>query len=215
MKAIDAAKLVATLAAAYRDSKISPETSRVYESLLADLDLEVAKEAVLRLIATSKWLPTIAEIRSTAVDIERGPVRSGGEAYGDVLAEIRRTGHYGVPRFNDPLVARCVEMMTWRGLCLGDNEASDRARFIELYENLASRARTDIVAGRALPSPPAGLALASRIGWLRELPAPRSVDTVTRAELEQAATREPTVTAPGRRWTAEELDAELRKASGQ
>ncbi len=166
MKAIDAAKLVATLAAAYRDSKISPETSQVYESLLADLDLDVAKEAVLRLIATSKWLPTIAEIRSTAADIERGPVRRGVEAYGDVLAEIRRTGVYGVPSFRDPLVAECVRIMVWRGLCLGENEAADRARFIELYDGLSVRARTDAVAGRALPAPVGGLALPSPVGRL-------------------------------------------------
>jgi hypothetical protein len=160
MKAIEAAKLVAMLSAAYRDAKLNAEASQVYEAMLADLDFGLAQEAVWRLIRTSKWLPTVAEIRQTAADIERGPVRRGAEAYADVIAEIRRVGSYGTPRFADPVTAECVKAMTWRGLCLGDNEAADRARFIELYDSLAARQRVDIVAGRQLPSGPAKRALA-------------------------------------------------------
>jgi hypothetical protein len=210
VKAIEAAKLVAMLAAAYRDTKISAETSRVYETMLADLELETAKAAVARLIATSKWLPTIAEIRSTAADVERGPVRTGGEAWGDVLAEIRRTGYIGAPSFRDPVVTDCVHMMTWRGLCLGENEAADRARFIELYENLAQRRRDDVVAGRELPTPRGGLGLPSPVGNLmRALP----------ARLTGKTTEVPQLPAPsfvpgpfaGKRMSADELEAELAK----
>lgn len=209
MKAIEAAKLVAMLAAAYRDTKITTETSRVYETCLADLDFPAAQAAVLRLINTSKWLPTVAEIRAAAVDIQRGPVRVGGEAWGDVLAEIRRTGYIGVPSFNDPLVAECVRLMTWRGLCLGENEAADRARFIELYDSLAARQRADEVAGRALPAPAAGLALPSPVGNLmRALPeriggAPPQLPpkSITMGQF------------AGKRLTAEEIEAELRKLS--
>ena len=96
---------------------------------------------------------------------------------GDVLAEIRRTGVYGVPSFADPLVTECVRIMTWRGLCLGENEAADRARFIELYDGLATRWRVDAVAGRALPAPVGGLALPSPVGRLLDAlpPAPLGV----------------------------------------
>ena len=118
--------------------------------MLADLDFELAKRAVTRLIATSKFLPTIAEVRSAATAFELGPVRAGGEAWGDVVAAIRFVGHYGIPKFEDPLVAHCVECLSWRGLCLGENEAADRARFIEMYDAVAERRRTDDVA-RAEP----------------------------------------------------------------
>jgi hypothetical protein len=163
------------LAAAYRDAPISDDTAGVYETMLLDLPFAACQQAVARLICTSKWLPTVAEIRAAATDVERGPVRSGGEAYGDVLAEIRRTGSYGLPSFVDPLVAECVRLMGWRGLCLGTNEAADRARFVELYDALARRGRADEVVGHALPRSPSGLGLPSPVGKLLAAlpPAPR------------------------------------------
>lgn len=217
MRRSEAAKLVAMLSAAYRDAAISDATSELYETMLADLEFAVTQQAVARLICTSKWLPTVAEIRATAADIQLGPVRSGGEAWGDVLAEIRRTGYIGVPRFNDPLVARCSDIMTWRGLCLGDNEAADRARFIELYDNLAARERHDIVAGRALPEPARGLALPSPVGLLLAAPRERG-DVLSASELFRGASEVVKATKaeaarPARRWTAEELDEELRRMS--
>jgi hypothetical protein len=214
MQRSEAAKLVATLSAAYRDAPISEETSQVYERMLLDLDFEAGKAAVQRLICMSKWLPTVAEIRAAAADIDRGPVRRGGEAFGDVLAEIRRTGSYGAPSFADPLVAECVSLMGWRTLCLGDNEAADRARFIELYDGLAARGRADVVAGRPLPAPRGGLALPSMVGRL--LPPPASaapVETVPAAEVAKAL-KPPAAppAAPARKWTADELDAALKES---
>ena len=151
MKKHEVSKIVAYLAAAFPQAQVTEATSEVYETMLADLDFEPAQEAVHRLCATSEWLPTIAKIRATYTDITRGPRRTGAEAHGDVLAEIRRVGAYDKPRFVDPIVAECVASMGWRGLCLGDNEAADRARFIELYDRLSERDRQDAVVGRALP----------------------------------------------------------------
>jgi hypothetical protein len=187
MQRSECSKLVAMLAAAYRDAPISDTTAEVYETLLSDLTYEAGQAAIHRLICTSKWLPTVAEIRQTAADIERGPVRRGVEAYNDVIAEIRRVGSYGTPRFADPVTAECVKAMTWRGLCLGDNEAADRARFCELYDAQATRQRVDIVAGRQLPSGPAKRALAPvaprQLASERDtLPAPATV-SVSAGEL--------------------------------
>jgi hypothetical protein len=218
MKAIEAAKLVAMLSAAYRDAKLNAEASQVYEAMLADLDFGLAQQSVARLICTSKWLPTVAEIRQTAADIERGPVRRGAEAYADVIAEIRRTGQYGTPRFTDPVVTECVTLMTWRGLCLGDNEAADRARFIELYDSLAARQRVDIVAGRQLPSGPRGLALPPVAARQLASPVRVSMRDINQRPVELAQhLREgrPTLPAPPvLRMSAEELDAALDKRAG-
>jgi hypothetical protein len=104
-------------------------------------------------MATSKFLPTIAEIRAAAVEMAHGARRLGGEAWGDVGSEIRRVGAYGEPQFTDPVAAECVRLMGWRNLCLGTNDAADRARFVELYDGLAVRARADQVAGEALALP--------------------------------------------------------------
>ena len=184
MQRSEAAKLVAMLSAAYRDAAISEATAEVYEAMLADLDFEAAKQATQRLICSSKWLPTVAEIRTAAAEVQLGPVRAGGEAWGDVVAAVRKVGSYRpAPTFEDPLVNECVKLMTWRGLCLGDNEAADRAKFVQLYDSLAARQRTNVVAG-ALPAAPSGFALPAAPALA--LPSPTKGPRLNADELEKA-----------------------------
>jgi hypothetical protein len=152
MKRSEAAEVVAMLVAAYPNAKTCASTSQVYETMLADLDAAVARAAVTRLIATSRFMPTIAEVREAAAEAVSGPVRSGADAWLDVVGEIRRIGIYGSPRFDDALVASIVLRWGWRALCDSPNEASDRARFIETYDGLARKARQNEVAGLALPA---------------------------------------------------------------
>lgn len=145
-------ELLAIIAAAWPGGHFAGRTVDVYRNMLADLDYPAAQAAVSRLITTSRFLPTVAEIRSAAVDVTQGPRRLGGEAWGDVVAEIRRVGYVGEPRFDDPCVTECVKALGWRHLCIGEApEASDRARFSELYDRLQERRRLDAVAGHALP----------------------------------------------------------------
>jgi len=156
MKPSEVSELVAILVSAFPRPPITPQTSQVYESILADLNGEVARKAVARLIATTKWLPTIAEIRAACVETEKGARRAGGEAWGDVGDAVRRFGRYGSPEFSDPITADCVRQMGWLSLCDSTNDTADRARFIELYDELAKRARADEVAGPALTLPAPG-----------------------------------------------------------
>ncbi len=151
MTKAEATKIVVHLVGIWTQTPVSEVTQQLYAQHLADLDFESTVLAIDRLAKTAKWLPAIAEIREMVVNVTHGPKRLGSEAYGDVLAEIRRVGAYGVPRFEDPAVAESVRAMGWRALCLGENEASDRARFVDLYEGLQDRARADVAAGRALP----------------------------------------------------------------
>lgn len=139
------AKLVAVLIATYPSAKITADTSAVYERMLADLDFPAANAAIERLLATSKWLPTIAEIREAALTLYRGETRPGGDAWGEVLRAISRYGYARTPgidfAFSDPVVAECVRALTWRELCDSENQEADRARFIELYDRIAAALR--------------------------------------------------------------------------
>lgn len=158
MNPSESAKLVAMVLGAFpnaipRDPEMARKTAEVYKRMLLDLDFEVAERAVARLIATSKFMPTIAEIRSASIDVQRGARRLGGEAWGDVNAEVRRVGRYGSPEFTDPLTAEAVRQLGWLNLCDSTNDVADRARFVELYDGLAARARQDQVAGPALALP--------------------------------------------------------------
>lgn len=153
MTKIEVAKLVAIVLGAWPSAHVTSKTSTVYESALADLEYVTAQLAIDRLIKTARFLPSIAEIREMELEVRMGPQRLGGEAWGDVVAAIRRIGAYHPPPiFEDPCVAECVRLMSWRALCLGENEAADRARFVELYNGLQKRARLDAAAGRELPA---------------------------------------------------------------
>lgn len=182
----EVAELVAVLSASYPAAPMSERTTMAYESMLADLECAAANAAVARLVQTSKWLPTIAEIRAAAYELAAGPRRLAGEAWGDVLSEIRRTGSYGVPRFVDARTAECVRLMGWRNLCLSENDAADRARFAELYDGLTERAMREGQVSSALALPaPRGNPIRSLIGvTLKQLP-PASEPT----ELDRAAVR--------------------------
>lgn len=155
MKKSEVAELVMMLLAAYPNARTSSATSQVYEAMLADLDAGQARAAVQRLIAASRFMPTVAEIRAAVAALEHGAVRSGAEAWLDVLDQIRREGYCGTPRFADPLVEAIVTRWGWRTLCLSGDDAADRARFCEAYDAMAKREREGVVGTVALPEPQA------------------------------------------------------------
>lgn len=134
-------------------------TLEAYAAHLVDLEVGVATAAVKRLSASATFLPTVGEIRSAVFEMLHGKARAGGDAWGDVQRAIGAVGMNRTPRFDDPLVERCVQAMGWRELCLSRFPVADRARFIQLYAEFAESRRVEgTVAGiagasvRELPS---------------------------------------------------------------
>jgi hypothetical protein len=157
MTAEEVSKLVAVLAAHYPTAKLTRDNIRAYETALADLDHQVSQRAVLQIVKTSTFFPSIAEIRAACVLTLQGPTRSGIDAYASLTRAIRRHGRcYGgeePPKFSDLLIAKCLGVWgSWNDACNApSDDAAGRARFIELYDSLARTARTDAMCGRALP----------------------------------------------------------------
>lgn len=167
MTSIEASKVVLMLMAAFpQGERQSDETIRMYEELILDLDFNVAKAAVIRLIQSSKFLPSIAEVRLAARDVTTGLRRTGLEAWGDVTRAIRQVGSYRVPAFADPLVAEAVRSMGWLELCLGDNESALRARFVDAYDAMSRREHSEaaIAEPLRLKAPSAGEGLVAPLG---------------------------------------------------
>jgi hypothetical protein len=121
------------------------QTMTTYRQMLMDLDYVLANAALARLIGSTKFMPTVAEIRDTALSLSKTEQVAGGEAWGSVLKAIAREGAYRMPGtdfvFLDPVTAKCVAALGWQNLCLSDNPVAERARFIELYDKLAGRER--------------------------------------------------------------------------
>jgi hypothetical protein len=146
-------KIVASLGiliAAYPNFDLKVETIRVYKEMLKDLDAQMLEQAVLAHIATSKFFPTISELRDKVSSlVERAcQVPPAAEAWGEVMQKIRTIGHtlYGgsVPEFSHPLIGRIVFCLGWNDLCLSENSIADRARFIQAYEVELNREREDL-----------------------------------------------------------------------
>ena len=113
----------------------------MYRLALADIDPALLWTAVLQHISNSKWLPTIAELRQRADEIilEEAGHLAAPEAWGLLLREVRRVGHWGAPDL-PPNARQALDAIGgWRALCMSENSAADRARFLEAYNLICQR----------------------------------------------------------------------------
>lgn len=161
MKRKQIVELVAMLFAAYPSSRPTERTLEIYEEMLGDLDHDITKRAVAHIIQNSRseFVPTVAAVRLVVADLLLGPVRSGADAWADALAEVRRVGWCGKPKFKDPIVAEALELFgSWPDFCASpETDAAGRARFIDHYDALARRARERQV--QSIGAAPAGKVL--------------------------------------------------------
>jgi hypothetical protein len=113
--------------------------------LLGDVDGDLLRAAALQHATTSKWFPTVAELRQLAADITLGHKMTAMEAWGEVTRQIRTIGHWDKPEFSDLLVRKLVSDMGWLNLCMSEMPGADRARFMDGYNALLSRERREVL----------------------------------------------------------------------
>jgi len=147
----EVAKLVSLMAASWIRPPIGPETVHAYCFALEDLDHGLAQEAIRSLIQTSRFLPTIAEIRERAVK-NRVDIPNPEEAWGIVRRAIGTLGSYRVPEFDCDEVQAAVDAIGWREICLGENEAASRARFCEAMKSATAKRLHLEATGKYLPA---------------------------------------------------------------
>lgn len=177
----EAAKLLAVMVTAwpdglrFLDEKQQVATRALYRKFLRDLEYGAADAAVCRLIATwrptsaQRW-PSVAELRAAVVTAQHGRTPTGGEAWG-AARRLRGGDEVAFAQLDLALRATLVELgwIVWDTVFTGgtsvrrwrvaigvsvDDVVADRARFIELYDQLASRATSDRVVGQLAPPIP-------------------------------------------------------------
>lgn len=160
MKLSDAVKLVALAAANFpgQQERALDVTAKLWHKLLGDLPYNVAEMALVKVLATARFWPTVAEIREAAASLMAPQLLTGGEAWAEVCEQMRRVGSYGVPEWSHPVIGRAVDAMGgWRHLCMSEEPMADRAHFLRIYDTLAARERETAVL------PPAVLSAAQQI----------------------------------------------------
>lgn len=160
---------------AFPQSDFRPGTRDLYARRLADIPDDELVQTVNDGIET-QWhftrMPTIAEIRQhwTALRLKAIGVPLPEEAWGEVMAELKRCGAYRAPKFSSDLVKQALRAIGgWQVLVSmesSDEIAPNRARFIDAYEGMLARAkhtatmtpevRTTVLGAGTGPALPAG-----------------------------------------------------------
>lgn len=161
MTEIEAAKLIKVLQEAYPRAEFTEGRIEVYTLMLSDLPYEAAQKAVLKLIATSPFLPTIAEIRKTAAEYMYERLPDVDDAY----AEAREFAKH---RYNPndgplsaaqlqaaglrPLTARALASVGVDVMALTDEPSVVAAQFKAAYQRLVESVKEQrVVPPAALP----------------------------------------------------------------
>lgn len=162
MTEVEVAKLIKVLQEAYPRSEFSEGRIEIYTMMLADLPYQAAQKAVLKLIATSPFLPTIAEIRKTAAEYMYEPLPSVDDAYAEArefakhkynpnvgplsAAELEKAGLR-------PLTAKALASVGIDVMAMTTEPSVVAAQFKAAYERLADSAKQRrVIPPAALPT---------------------------------------------------------------
>lgn len=116
----------------------------VWQEDLADLEDGLLVIALRNHRERSQWLPSIAEIRASAVSLMRqaSPAdQDWNEAYAELQRLILAVGYTGKPDFANPALAETVRTLGgWQQVCWNeDPDGVFRAQFRDVYQVVIAR----------------------------------------------------------------------------
>jgi hypothetical protein len=136
----EAIKILAILSAAYPNFSLPKATGELYIKMLTDIPAKLGEAAALAHIAESQYYPTVAELRTKALKFAtQDALPQSGEAWGEVVREIKRVGSYGTPQFSHDAIKKAVDAVGWKNICLSTDPGVERAHFMRIYEQLRAR----------------------------------------------------------------------------
>lgn len=151
----------------------------VWQSDLADLPADLLTMACRNHRERSQWLPSIAEIRASAVSLMRqaSPAADDwNDAYAELQRQILRTGYTGIPEWSNPALAQTVKTMGgWWAVCQNDDpEGVFRAQFRDTYQIVIGRMERNVQQSSAVRDFIASMTT----DGLAALPEPRAADVI-------------------------------------
>lgn len=142
--------LAATIKNFYPRDNLLPtqEALGCWYAALEDLDYATAKAAVIRHVQTSKYAPTVAEIREQAVKTTTAEEElDWSAAWRKVKKAISACGLYEEQKAletMDKYTRETAKRMDWRSICTSESEEVCRAQFRQMYEQVTRRAREEL-----------------------------------------------------------------------
>jgi hypothetical protein len=124
-----------------QDKDMRP-TANLWLKLLGDIPYEIAENALLKVLSTAKYFPTVAEIREAAISLTTQETPSAIEGWGELMVAVRRHGYYGAEAALDslsPITRKVAEMIGWAEICHCEEIDVLRGQFRMAYEQYAKR----------------------------------------------------------------------------
>ena len=137
-------RLVKGMKAVYTSQSFLPDANsvKIWYELLKDMPYEIANVSIQKHMATNKFPPTVAEIRSGAAEITSKP-RDWSDGWESFRKAVGRFGYYRREEAfasMDEITRKVVKRLGWKELCMSENIMQDRANFRMVYEQEQNRA---------------------------------------------------------------------------
>lgn len=119
-------------------------TASLWARMLSDLPYQVAEAALMKVLSTSKFFPSVSDIRAAALELSTPRPPSALEAWAEVTRAISRYGYYNPEEAlasMSPPVAKVVRLLGWREICISEEPGVLRAQFRKAYEAQVDRDR--------------------------------------------------------------------------
>lgn len=120
----------------------------IYTKMLADIPPSVLTKACHKLVLESRFLPSVADIVSSAKSLlgtanDDKRVREWDEAWAEIDRAMQRTPWGEYPVFSRPEIAQAVESFGWYNLqtCLAEKIDTVRAQMRRIYEDVCKRTK--------------------------------------------------------------------------
>ena len=126
-------------------AKMQPEAWPIYARALSALSPEEISAAMLKLMRTSKFFPTIAEIFEAARSVRETADGSGlptaAEAWEEVIAQARKNGLYRKWEYSCQEVEAALKAFGKEELCMTETAQvnTSRAQFMRMYKEICER----------------------------------------------------------------------------
>lgn len=131
-------------------AKMQPEAWPIYAQALSVLSLEEVSAAMLKLMDTCKFFPTIAEIkeaaRSIKVTADGSAVPAAAEAWGEIMQQARRNGMDRKWEFSCPEIEYTLKMFGGKQMIcmMPESDAPTcRAQFMRMYNEICEKQKTE------------------------------------------------------------------------
>lgn len=135
---------ITTVVVDNKERKELTSTGKVWYQMLAEYPAQLLEQGVVSVIRNEEFFPSIATLVKHIQNI-LPPQPDGTEAWGKIEQEIRTSGRYQQPAFeNQPdkaLLIEVVKAMGWQSLCNAEEKqiAALRAQARDIYNSIKNR----------------------------------------------------------------------------